>query len=112
MSRLGTWADHIIIQSVANINNLRIHITESAPNFSESTAVSSVHAESGGNVRDIYIGHLRELHYVSTAPIVQSAQINQITSDKPKTNSRNLQSNKTISNETASMKNLEKGKNI
>ena len=53
MSRLGTWADHIIIQSVANINNLRIHITESAPNFSESTVVSSVYAESGGNVRDI-----------------------------------------------------------
>ena len=110
MSRLGTWADHIIIQSVANINNLRIHITESAPNFSESTVVSSVYAESGGNVRDIYIGHLDELHCVSTAPIVQSAQINHITSDTSKANSPNLQSNKTISKETASMKYLEKRK--
>jgi hypothetical protein len=63
----------------------------------KSTVVSSVYAKPGGNVRDIYIGHLDELHYVSTAPIIQSAQItNQITSDKPKTNSRNLQSNKTI----------------
>ena len=33
MSTLGTWADHIIIQAVANTNNLRINITESAPNF-------------------------------------------------------------------------------
>ncbi len=31
MSRLGTWADHIIIQAVANSHNLRINITESAP---------------------------------------------------------------------------------
>ena len=46
MSRLGTWADNIIIQAVANINNLRINITESAPNFSESTTVRSIHAES------------------------------------------------------------------
>ena len=38
MSRLGTWADNII-QAVANTNNLRINITESAPNFSESTTV-------------------------------------------------------------------------
>ncbi len=66
MSMLGTWADHIIIQAAAN--GLRIHITESAQNFCESTVVSSVYAASGGNVRDIYIGHLDELHYVSTAP--------------------------------------------
>ena len=42
MSTLGTWADHIIIQAVASANNLRINITESAPNFSESTTVSSI----------------------------------------------------------------------
>ncbi len=42
MSRLGTWADHIIIQAVANSHNLRIHITESAPNFSECTIVSPI----------------------------------------------------------------------
>ncbi len=32
MSTLGTWADHIIIQAVANTNSLRINITESALN--------------------------------------------------------------------------------
>ena len=51
---------------------MRIHITESTQNFSESTVVSSVYAESGRNVRDIYIRHLDELHYVSTAPMTQS----------------------------------------
>ncbi|CAB3985504.1 Hypothetical predicted protein [Paramuricea clavata] len=92
---LGTWADHIIIQAVANANSLRIHITESAPNFCESTVVSSVYVESGENVRDIYIGHLDELHYVSTTPTAQSVS-RQVENEKanklqPKPNSQNLQ---------------------
>ncbi|CAB3985503.1 Hypothetical predicted protein [Paramuricea clavata] len=95
MSMLGTWADHIIIQAVANANSLRIHITESAPNFCESTVVSSVYVESGENVRDIYIGHLDELHYVSTTPTAQSVS-RQVENEKanklqPKPNSQNLQ---------------------
>ncbi len=73
MSRLGIWAGHIIIQAVANLHTLRIHITESAPNFSECTIVSSIFDnEPGRNARDIYIGHLNELHYISTTPISQT----------------------------------------
>jgi endonuclease/exonuclease/phosphatase (EEP) superfamily protein YafD len=95
MSTLGTWADHIIIQAVANANSLRIHITESAPNFCESTVVSSVYAESDENVRDIYIGHLDELHYMSTTPTAQSVS-RQVENGKAnklqsKANSQNLQ---------------------
>ncbi|CAB3995589.1 Hypothetical predicted protein [Paramuricea clavata] len=71
MSRLGSWVDHIIIQAVANANNLRIHITESAQNFTESTVITPIYAQ--GNVRDMYIGHLDELHYVSTTPVEQFA---------------------------------------
>ncbi len=96
MSTIGTWADHIIIQAVANTNSLKINITESALNFSESTVVSSIYTESEGrNVRDIYIGHLDELHYVSTTPITQSfsVQANQTASAKTKSNSRDSQSN-------------------
>ncbi len=48
MSTLGTWADHIIIQAVANTINLRINITESALNFSESTIVSSIYTQPEG----------------------------------------------------------------
>ncbi len=113
MSTLGTWADHIIIQAVANTNSLRINITESALNFSESTIVSFIYTQpEGRNARNIYIGHLDELHYVSTTPITQSfsVQTNQ-TSAKTKSNSRDSQSNlNTFSNETALMKNLEKRK--
>ena len=119
MSRLGTWADHIIIQAVANTNNLRINITESAPNFSESTTVSSIYAESETqrrNLRDIYIGHLEEMHYVSTTPIrptiqsISSEITYQTTSNKPKAISQNSESNKTSAKELASTKDLEKGK--
>ena len=52
--------------------NLRINITESAPNFSESTTVSPICTENEtqlSNLRHIYVGHLEELHYVSTTPI-------------------------------------------
>jgi hypothetical protein len=115
MSRLDSWADHIIIQAVANANNLRIHITESAQNFTETTVVTSIYAQ--GNVRDIYIGHLDELHYVSTTPIEQSAsqQIgNQTATDKQKPNPQNSQSNtnsnKRISENSVSMKKIQKRK--
>jgi hypothetical protein len=114
MSRLGSWADHIIIQAVANANNLRIHITESAQNFTETTVVTSIYAQ--GNVRDIYIGHLGELHYVSTTPVEQSAseQIgNQTATNKQKPNPQNSQSNsnKSISeNSTVSKKKFQKRK--
>ena len=75
MSTLGTWAD-ANIQAVANTNSLRINITESALNFSESTIISSIYTEPAGrNARDFYIGHLDELHYVSTMPITQSFSV-------------------------------------
>ena len=119
MPRLGTWADNVIIQAVANTNNLRINITEIAQNFSESTTVSSICAESETqrrDLRDIYVGHLEELHYVSTTPIrpttqsISSEITYQTTSNKPKTISQNSESNKTSSKETASTKDLEKRK--
>ncbi len=64
-------------------------------------------------MRDIYIGQLDELHYVSTTPITQSlsVQTNQMANAKTKSNSRDSQYNiKTFSNELALMKNIEKKK--
>ena len=102
MSTLGTWADNIIIQAVANTNNLRINITESALNFSESTTVSPICSENETqrrNLRDIYVGHLEELHYVSTTPIrptttqsISTEKTYQTTSYKPKAISQNSES--------------------
>ena len=64
MSTLGTWCDHLVIQAVADILNLRIHIVESDENFALFNIVEAV-----GSVHEptvVYIGHLGEYHYVST----------------------------------------------
>ena len=67
MSRKCTWADGLIIQAIADKHNLKIHIIESNPNFTELTAVQAVNPV--GEVRPIYIGHLNEFHYVSSLPL-------------------------------------------
>ena len=112
----GIWADHIIIQAIGNTNNLHINITESAPNFSESTTVSSIYGQSEAqrrNLRDTYVGHLDELHYVSTTPTTQSisAEITyQATKANPKAILQNPQLTKTSSKESMTVKDIEKRK--
>ena len=69
MSRKGTWADGLIIQAIADKHNLKIHIIESNPNFTEFTVVQAVNSVE---VRPIYIGHLNEYHYVLSLPLTQS----------------------------------------
>ncbi|KAL9956638.1 hypothetical protein ACROYT_G038144 [Oculina patagonica] len=68
MSRQGTWCDNLIIQAVANALNCTIYIAESAENFAESNVIhpADTHERPGTT---IYIGHLDEVHYVSTAPM-------------------------------------------
>ena len=67
MSRPGTWADAIIIQAVANCLNLSIHIAESNHIFSPLTVVEPVNVTTG--TQEIVIGHVDEIHYVSTSNI-------------------------------------------
>ena len=69
MSRQGTWCDGIIVQAVANALNIRIHITESHNNFMERTIIQPA-ACLQGESRTIYLGHVNEIHYVSTVPDV------------------------------------------
>ena len=64
MSRQGTRADHIIIQAVADAMNLKIHKIESDENFRELTLVEQTNMIE--NPRSIYIGHIGQMHYVST----------------------------------------------
>ena len=69
MSMQGTWADHIIIhQAIADTLNLKIHIVESSENFTDITLVEPPNASH--NSRSIFIGHIGELHYVSTVPVL------------------------------------------
>ncbi|XP_078383037.1 uncharacterized protein LOC144665645 [Oculina patagonica] len=67
MSRQGTWCDNLIIQAVANALNCTIYITESAENFAESNIIHPADTRERPRTT-IYIGHLDEIHYVSTAP--------------------------------------------
>ena len=58
MSRhLGTWADHIIIQEVADVMNLKIHIIESDYNFRDMTLVEPSNSTIE-NTRPVYVGHI------------------------------------------------------
>ena len=68
MSMQGTWADGIIIQAVPDNLILKIHITESHPNFAEFTVVEAAAPQQ--QLRTTYIGHLHEFHYVTTRHLV------------------------------------------
>ena len=67
MSLEGTWCDHLVIQAVADILNLRIHIVESDENFASFNAVEAVGLAHQPTV--VHIGHLGEYHYVSTSQL-------------------------------------------
>ena len=68
MSRAGAWGDHIILQAIAENMNLRIHVIESSQNFDELTLVQTLNLSE--TTRSIYIGHIGELHYVSTTVLL------------------------------------------
>ena len=92
----GTWADHVIIQAVADSINLRIHIIQSNPNFTEITLDEA-------NPRYNYIGHIDELHYISTFPALPESSTNQVNSQKAYLNSTNSTNKcKRKSNDTVS----------
>ena len=64
MSMNGTWADAIVVQAVSDALNCIIDITESALNFNATTIIHPV--IHGAKYTKIHIGHIDELHYVST----------------------------------------------
>ena len=68
MSRAGAWGDHIILQAIAENMNLRIHVIESSQNFDELTLVQTLNLSE--TTRSLYIGHIGELHYVSTTVLL------------------------------------------
>lgn len=53
MSMQGTWADHVVIQAVANSLNLKIHIIESNEQFSEITVLQGIDT-AVENLRSIF----------------------------------------------------------
>ena len=70
MSQQGTWADALVIQAVADAFHMTINIVESNQGFTPCTVISPV-AIPGHEPTVINIGHIDELHYVSTIPYNQ-----------------------------------------
>ena len=68
MSMQGTWCDALIVQAVADCQNVAIHIIESHENFAGETLIEP-HYLTQHPPTTIYLGHLDELHYVSTAAV-------------------------------------------
>ena len=67
MSQQGTWAEALVIQAVADAFHLTINIIESNQGFAQHTAISPVPIP-GHEPTVINIGHMDEVHYVSTIP--------------------------------------------
>ena len=64
MSIQGTWADALIIQTVADALNVTIQMVESNQGFAPLTTVYPV--QERNTLSTITIGHIDECHYVST----------------------------------------------
>ena len=81
MARQGTWADNIIIQAVANSLNITINtiIIESNANFPSVTVIDPVNTDR----QTTNIGHIREYHYMSTMPVLNSSTYEMICGSEP-----------------------------
>jgi len=64
----GTWCDALFVQAVADCQNVAIYIMESHENFARETLIEP-HYLAKYPPPTIYLGHLDELHYVSTAAV-------------------------------------------
>ena len=68
MSMQGTWCDALFVQAVAGCQNVAIHIIESHENFAGETLIEPHHLAQHSPTT-IYLRHLDELHYLSTATV-------------------------------------------
>ena len=74
MSIQGTWADALIIQTVADVLKVTIQIVESNQGFAPLTTVYPVQ-ERNTSSTIITIDHIDECHYVSTTALQSNASI-------------------------------------
>ena len=71
MSRQGTWADALIIQSTADSLSVRICIIESHSSFADTKTTDPVTCQTETSLS---IGHIAEFHYVSPVPPVPTTE--------------------------------------
>ena len=70
MSMQGTWCNALFVQAAADCQNVHvaIHIIESCENVAGETLIEPHHLAQHPPTT-IHLGHLDELHYVSTAAV-------------------------------------------
>ena len=71
MSMQGTWCDALFVQAVDDCQNVGIYVTESHENFARETLIEPHYLAHPPT--PIYLGHLNELHYVSTAAVTRGS---------------------------------------
>ena len=64
----GTWCNALFVQAVADCQNAAIHIIETRENLAGETLIEPHYLAQHPSTA-IYLGHLDELHYVSTAAV-------------------------------------------
>ena len=64
----GIWCNALFVQAVADCQNAAIHIIEKNENLAGETLIEP-HYLAQHPSTTIYLGHLDELHYVSTAAV-------------------------------------------
>ena len=69
----GTWADALIIQTVADVLKITIQIIESYQGFAPLTTVYPVQERNTSSTTTI--GYIDECHYVSTTALQSNASI-------------------------------------
>ena len=74
MARSGTWCDNLIIQAVADTFSVITIIVESELRFAPMNVIEP---RTSQNARIITIGHLLEIHYVSTIRLPMADSSNQ-----------------------------------
>ena len=79
-----TWADNVTIQAVADSMKLNIHVIESRENFAAMTVIQGTSLTL--HQRSIYLGHIGELHSVSTLPSLPETSANQIANESSNIN--------------------------
>ena len=84
LSMQQTWAHNVTIQAVADSMLLNIHVIESRENFAAMTVIQGTSLTL--HQRSIYLGHIGELHSVSTLPSLPETSANQIANESSNIN--------------------------
>ena len=73
MAKTGTWADHVVVSSMAKMLQRDLYIVLSAPSTSDGKCLLIVNGDTSGDKDPLLLGHFHEYHYQSLQPIEQNA---------------------------------------